>query len=510
MIFTFAEIEIDTERYELRRNGKLVSIEPLIFDLIVFLTRHGDELCSRDELITAVWQGRVVSDATVSSAIKSARKALGDDGKKQRYIKTVHGRGFKFIGKVHPPGDHGLTGASTALQDGTQTKKPSAIVLAFKMLSDEQITKQLCDGLQASIETILTRVPLLNISSQSAEFIGNSITVTARQIHEQLGIDYVIDGKVQIVEKRFRVNINLTRAQSGFRLWSEQFEHAVNDKEPALDTLLIKMLGKLEPQLNRAIYTDMDSVAENPGAHRLYLQASTLLATRGWHQHSFTEAAKLLEHSWKIDPDFALAPAYLSLILALGHRVGLLSKTHEIKVRAIAAADKALELDRMDSTVLGFSGCALADVGLLNRAFDILKNAIDLNSANAQAWTALGSAYLLKGDSRSAIEHLSHGIKISPLDTRLSIWQAVLALAYLQANDIEKAQANAELACQRDDRTYLPRVVLAAIYLTCRNTREATAAFKDACRIKPDLSGQEIRGVVGNKLGRLLMQINTH
>ena len=152
-------------------------------------------------------------------------------------------------------------------------------------------------------------------------------------------------------------------------------------------------------------------------------------------------------------------------MLALGHRIGLLSKTKETKAKAIAAADNALELDSMDSTVLGFSGCALADVGLLSRAFGILKNAIVLNPANAQAWTALGSAYLLNKDTRLAIEHLTHGVKISPLDSRLSIWQAVLAMAFMQANNIDKAQTNAEMACQRDDRNYLPRVVLAAIYM---------------------------------------------
>ena len=96
MVFSFEDIEIDTQRFELRRGGELVSTEPLIFDLIVHLVQHADELFSRDDLITAVWQGRVVSDATVSSAIKSARKTLGDDGITQKYIKTVHGRGFKF------------------------------------------------------------------------------------------------------------------------------------------------------------------------------------------------------------------------------------------------------------------------------------------------------------------------------------------------------------------------------------------------------------------------------
>ena len=505
MIFTFADIEINTDRYELRRSEKLVSIEPLIFNLIVFLIHHADQLFSRDELIAAVWQGRIVSDATVSSAIKSARKALGDDGKKQRYIKTIHGRGFKFIGNIHINDKPNVKASSKHQENKAQTKQPSVIVLAFTTLSEKSNIQQLSNGLQANIETILTRVPLLNVSSQSAEFNPQANAVSAREIHEQLDIDYVIDGIIQIIEKRFSVNINLTQAKSGFRLWSERFEHTINANNPALDTLVIKILSKLEPQLNRAIFKDIHSDSVKPDSQQLYLQASTLLATRGWHRDSFLEAARLLEQSRNINPDFALAPAYLSLVLALGHRVGLLSKTNKVKTKAIAAADNAIELDNMDSTVLGFSGCALADVGLLTRAFSVLKNAIEINSANAQAWTALGSAYLLNSETQLAIDHLTHGIKISPLDTRLSIWQAVLALAYMQAKNSVMAKENAELACQRDDKTYFPRIVLAAIHITRKNSAQATLALNDAYRVKPDLSQREVEGVVGKKLARLLL-----
>ena len=507
MIVSFADIEIDTHRHELRRSGELISIEPLIFDLIVFLANHAHELLNRDQLITCVWQGRIVSDSTVSSAIKSARRALGDDGTQQRFIKTVHGRGFKFIGIIQTTEMSSETSAIRNKIKITQTKQPSVIVLGFKTLSDDSDTKQISAGLQANIESILTRVPLLNISAQSSEFSIKTSTATAKQIHEKLRIDYVIDGIIQIIENRYIVNINLTQAKSGFRLWSQQFEQDSKNNKSVLDTLVITIISKLEPQLNRAIYNSIDIDNPPSNSRLLYLQASTLLATKGWHRDSFLEAADLLRLSGKKDPLFALAPAYLSLILALGHRVGLLAKTNEIKHQAIAAADIALKLDNMDSTVLGFSGCALADVGLLTRAFNILKNAVELDHANAQAWTALGSAYLLNKQTQLAIQHLNHGIEISPLDSRLSIWLAVLALAYIRVNNLDQALINAQLACQRDDRTYFPKIVLASIYLINNNKDEAVTTIKDAYRIKPDLSEQEIQGVVGKKLMQLIMQL---
>lgn len=96
MRLQFSDIEIDTESYALTRGGKAVTVEPLIFDLIVFFVKNADLVISKDELLAQVWGGRIVSDTTIASAIKHARKALGDDGSQQKYIQTLRGRGFRF------------------------------------------------------------------------------------------------------------------------------------------------------------------------------------------------------------------------------------------------------------------------------------------------------------------------------------------------------------------------------------------------------------------------------
>jgi DNA-binding winged helix-turn-helix (wHTH) protein len=96
----FADCELDLAAFELRRDGRRLAIEPQVFDLLVYLARHPDRLISKDELIEKVWGGRAVSDAALSSRIKSARRAIGDDGDQQRLIRTVHGRGFRFVGDI--------------------------------------------------------------------------------------------------------------------------------------------------------------------------------------------------------------------------------------------------------------------------------------------------------------------------------------------------------------------------------------------------------------------------
>src|SRR5215813_10668944 len=98
--FRFAEFEIDIGRQELRRGGAIVRIEPQVFDLLVHLVRNRDRVVSKDELIDVIWQGRIVSDATLTSRISAARRALGDSGSDQSLIRTLHKRGFRFVGEV--------------------------------------------------------------------------------------------------------------------------------------------------------------------------------------------------------------------------------------------------------------------------------------------------------------------------------------------------------------------------------------------------------------------------
>ncbi|PVV11755.1 MAG: hypothetical protein B6D77_06230 [gamma proteobacterium symbiont of Ctena orbiculata] len=508
MMLRFADFEIDTDRYELRRGGRPVTVEPMVFDLLLHFAEHPNTLFSREELMTSVWGGRIVSDATISGCIKSVRKALGDSGDMQIYIQTVHGRGFRFVGEVSRDQPEPVTSTPHAAGIPVRRFAPSLLVLPFKCSNESPAIIDFARGLAVNLETILTRIPLLHISAQAADYAHPELAPTARQIHEEIGIDYLLEGNLQILENLFRVNVQLTDAKSGFRLWAEQFEHAPVLIKDGGDRVVISIIAKLEPQLNRAIYDRVRAAEGPPTARELYLEASGILALKGWHLDTFQEAAALLRSSLQQDPAFALAPAYLSLILALGHRVGLLDEKEQTKAEAIAAAESALQLENMDSAVLGFAGCALADLGLVYRSLPILRKAVEVDPANAQAWAALGSAYLIDKQPALAIQHLARGIDISPLDSRLSIWGALLALALMQTGDLDAAQAQAQLACQRDDRTYLSRVVHAAVLLCRKNPQAALQALADAYRIKPDLSDVEIDALISTRLGKQLRSLS--
>ncbi|MDQ1749428.1 MAG: hypothetical protein QOE71_484 [Pseudonocardiales bacterium] len=100
MNYRFAEFEINVARRELRRAGSIVHTEPQVFDLLVHLIRNRHRIVGKDELFDAIWQGRIVSDATLNSRISAARRALGDSGNDQNLIRTLHKRGFRFVGEV--------------------------------------------------------------------------------------------------------------------------------------------------------------------------------------------------------------------------------------------------------------------------------------------------------------------------------------------------------------------------------------------------------------------------
>lgn len=503
----FGEFELDTERFELRRGGRACRIEPKVFDLIAYFAAHPAQVLTRDELIAAVWTGRIVSDTTVSTCIKGARKALGDSGESQTWIKTLRGRGFSFAGEV-TEGPAPVQPARALARDA-DAKIPALRVATFRAISTTAAATELAGSLGHDLGTILTRIPLLRVATQGAESIASGETPSARQLHEAYGVDYVLGATVQQLGDHFRVNAQLSDAVSGFQLWAGQFSIA-GPLADAIEHGASTIVGKLEPQLHRAIYNTVREINGPPNARQLFLEASSLLATQGWRFDTFATAAELLRRSCALQPHFALAPAYLSLVLGLGERIGMTSDREAARAEALEAAELALRLDSMDDTVLGFAGCALADIGYPERARPILQNAVELNPANAQAWAALGSACLLLGQTRVAIDHLQHGIAISPLDSRLSIWGALLTLALLSVDDLEGALRQGALACQRDDRNYMPRIALAAAHLARGDSASAHQSMRDAHRIRPDLSHSLVASFVGNKLAAALAALGEH
>lgn len=506
MQLTFGEFFIDTQTYELRRANQPVAVEPLIFDLISYFAGHPAQLLSKDDLIATVWQGRVVSDTTISTGIKNARKALGDSGGSQSVLQTVRGRGYRFIADVAVVGEAAESfGSRVATPRSSEIQEPSLLIVPLRCSGDDHSLESLAQSLHSDLNTILTRIPLLKISAQGDSYAMQQ-QPAARQVFEETGVDFVLDGSVQPGAKGGRVHVQLTDAKTGFRVWAEAFEcSAVNAGSD--DSVVSLIVGKLEPQLHRAMYDLVRSADGAPTARQLFLEASGLLVMQGWNHESFVAAGELLAASTDLDAQFAHAPALQSLLYGFGFRIGLAQDRNFAIDEARRTADLALQLDSMDSTILGLTGCSLADVGEVQRGEALLHAAIEANPANAQAMVALGALSLSRNDTPTAIDYLARGIAMSPVDSRLSVWGALLSLAYLLAGDLDNAGGAAQQACRRHDRTYLPRIALAAVHYVRRETDLAQQAMADARRIKADLSTLQIMSLTGKELGRSLADL---
>ena len=115
MTFLFGDMVLDSERRELRSGSALIPIEPQVFDILNFLIRNRDRVVSKDDLLTAIWGGRLVSDSAIAARINAARRALGDSGEQQHWIRTIARKGFRFVGDVSEDvGSRSLTSGAKA------------------------------------------------------------------------------------------------------------------------------------------------------------------------------------------------------------------------------------------------------------------------------------------------------------------------------------------------------------------------------------------------------------
>jgi len=132
VIYRFGPFVLDTDIPELRRDGVPVAAEPQVFDLVAALIAGRDRVLSKDALIEAVWQGRIVSDATITSRINLARQALGDSGRAQAYIRTFPKRGWRFVAPV----ESGAAGSGPGPAPAhAEPPEASILVLPFKDLT---------------------------------------------------------------------------------------------------------------------------------------------------------------------------------------------------------------------------------------------------------------------------------------------------------------------------------------------------------------------------------------
>ena len=236
MPFLFENYCLDAGRRELRRGSELIAIGPKVFDLLLFLVENREQVVTRDDLLQAVWEGRIVSESTLTSHINAVRKAIADTGKDQRLIRTVARRGLRFVGKVReqdlrtstsvtdPNGTGERPAPAPALPDS-----PSIAILPFRNLSGNVEQDYFADGIVEDIITALSRIRWLFVIAHNSSFTYKGKTVDEKQIGRELGVRYVVEGSVRQSESRVRITGQLVDASAGTHLWADRFEGRLDD-----------------------------------------------------------------------------------------------------------------------------------------------------------------------------------------------------------------------------------------------------------------------------------------
>ena len=234
MRYHFEDYVLDTDRRELRRGSRVVHVAAQVFDLLDYLLRNRERVVSKDDLIAAVWDSRIVSDSALTTRLNVARRALGDSGDQQRLIKTLPRKGFRFVGAVREeqvqasaPADDvslGQPQPSLGLAD-----KPSIAVLPFATLPGDHNPEQFSDWIANDLLTEFSKLRWLLVMARNSSFAYRDKTVDVRQIRRELGVRYLLQGSVRRARGRVRVTGQLIDAMTGVHIWSEHYDRRWSD-----------------------------------------------------------------------------------------------------------------------------------------------------------------------------------------------------------------------------------------------------------------------------------------
>jgi DNA-binding winged helix-turn-helix (wHTH) protein len=412
MLHRFGPFELDTTRVELRAGGEVVSVEPQVFALLALLIENRERLVSKDEILEKVWDGRVVSESAIASRIKSARQALGDDGKAQRFIKTIHGQGFRFVADV-------------------KVARYAAIA----------------EALPHDLIAELSRLRWLFVTARESSFRLRASDADIGEIGRLLGVRYCLSGAVEIAGARLAVMVELVDTRDRGVVWADRFAAAIDDVHQVRAEIRARTLSALEIQipLHEANLARL-TVTENLDAWSAYHLG--LQHMYRFNRKDNAAATVLFHQAVARDPGFARAHAGLSFV---HFQTAFLRHTDDVAGEIALArrfAERGVEFDPIDPFVnftMGRSfwleGDLEGSLGWLDRACTISPNYA--HGIYARAWTET-----LAGRGLNGREGVDLAMQLSPLDPLYYAMLGTRSLSHTAVGEDREAAAWAERAAR--------------------------------------------------------------
>jgi TolB-like protein/Tfp pilus assembly protein PilF len=504
----FGDYDIDVERRELRRAKAPVHVEPQVFDLLVYLVNNRDRVVSKDDLIASVWGGRIVSDSTLTSRINAVRNAVGDSGEDKKLIRTIARKGFRFVGAVHmqPGGDepaHFINPPPNEIQEQSRPAlplpdRPAIAVLPFINMSGDSEQEYFSDGISEDIITALSKLRWFFVIARNSSFIYKGKAVHMKQVAEELGVGYVVEGSVRKAGNSVRITVQLNDVATRSHIWAERFDRSIADVFAVQDEITEAIVAAIEPQVYAA--ENFRAKRKSPDS----MDAWDLVMRALSHYWRVTRqdnvvAQALLEKATAIDPSYGQALGVLATSHTFSAHMGWEDMATATPV-AERAALAAILADSEDPWAHHALGC----VYLFTRRFDDSLAEFELalrlnpNFSLAQGYYGLALSYC--GLWEEANKAARRALRLSPRDPFSAVYYGIAAYAYFVGRNYDEAiRLSRDGLRQRSDFVGAHRVLTSAAGMAGK-TDIASAALQELRRAQPNISLAWIAGQMPIKL----------
>jgi len=438
--YRFGDFVLDHDRRELTRGCALVTVAPQVFDVLVHLLANRHRVVTKDELLAAVWKGRIVSESTLSSRINAARTAIGDSGENQRLIKTLARKGFRFVGEVQEAqsalaATEGATsGPFRVVAEGSLPdvpRLPSILVVPFVNLGADADQDYFADGMTAEIVIALSRIRWLSVSA------GGSVVDAAPAAHES-GARYVLEGSVRKARGRIRIIAQLIEATSGTHLWADRFEGRLKDAFDLQDKVALSVAGVIEPALEAAeMRRSARARANDPTTYDLYVRA--LADHLSFEKDRVLRALELLGQALDREPYYAQALSVAAWCHVQIDTYGWTSDDAKNRREGLALAHRALQVADDDPAVIGRAAFVVGRFGDdIDGAVALIDRSLQLNPGFAGGWHVSGWLRLFAGYPDLAIEHFSNSMRLASRGRRMETLTGI-GLGHLLSRRFDEA-----------------------------------------------------------------------
>ena len=506
MLYRFGDFELDLDRFELRgARGERIPLEPQVFALLTLLVDARDRAVTKAEIFEKVWDGRPVTDAALASRVKSARQALGDDGRAQRYIRTIHGRGLRFVAKVSmeavaaaaspvvaspdPPPK-----ADAAPTEPDAATRPSIAVLPFRLAGDDghdTYATTLADALPYELIVDLSRLRWLFVTARGSSFRLRNLDIDAREVGRLLGVRYFLSGSIERVGgSTLHVSVELVDTRDGGVVWAEHYDAHGDDVHQVRMDIRSQILAALELRipLHEATLARLGATESLDAWSAFHLGLQHVYR---FNRADTAVAKTLFEQAVARDPRFARAHAGLSFV---HFQAAFLRQTDDVVAAAALArrcAERGLELDPLDPFVNFTMGRTHWLTGDLGTAHTWLQRATTLSPNFAQGLYAQAWTETLAGQGRVGREHVDLAMRLSPLDPLYYAMLGTRALGHMTLGEDAVAAEWADRAATSPGAHVLIAMIATAAHALAGNDGHATKWAANVRERNPVLSHED-------------------